>query len=86
MSEIKLNRDRLDRLDELTDELNERQGNKGVPTAKELTERLNKINQGVESQHATLIVNEIKSLDERIKKEITRIDNKLNKLSIKTPH
>ena len=59
LKEVKIDRENMDSLKKLVNKLNERQGNKGVPTVDELLGKLDEINRGVESEHMNLIVNEI---------------------------
>lgn len=78
LNEVRIDRENMDSLKKLVNKLNERQGNKGVPTADELCEKLDEINRGVESEHMNLIVSEIQNLDARIKQELSKSDLRLN--------
>ena len=59
LKEVKIDRENMDSLKKLVNKLNERQGNKGVPTVDELLGKLDEINRGVESEHMNMIVTEI---------------------------
>ncbi len=62
------------------EELCERQGAKGVPTAKELVHKLKQIHVGVESEHAKLMKSELEKIHDFMKREIARVDIRINNL------
>ena len=68
------NKQRLNGLADKSEEILEIIGARGVPTTKDLAKKLNETNEGVESEHRKLIELGIKSIDDRIKREIARID------------
>lgn len=56
----------------------ERLGNKGVPTVKELLEKLDRMNKGMESEHAQLLKGEFAAMEQRVKSEFARLDIRVN--------
>lgn len=56
----------IEELENLIEETNEKIGTKGVPTAYELTKKLDEINRGVEEEHSKFLKAELAKLEERV--------------------